>query len=190
MFSFVHERYSGDHPVVFVHNARIISQSLWAALSREPFLKEVSMSTYTPKASEIVREWHVVDAEGMILGRLCTEVARVLRGKHKPTFAPHMDSGDHVVIINADKIVLTSGKAESRLIHNYSGYPGGLKSETFASLLNRRPDEAIRGSVRGMLPKGPLGRQMIKKLKVYTGAEHPHGAQNPTIIKFDHAKAR
>jgi large subunit ribosomal protein L13 len=84
------------------------------------------MSTYTPKASEIVREWHVVDAEGMILGRLCTEVARVLRGKHKPTFAPHMDSGDHVVIINADKIVLTSGKAESRLIHNYSGYPGGL----------------------------------------------------------------
>ncbi len=148
------------------------------------------MSTYTPKASEIVREWHVVDAEGMILGRLCTEVARVLRGKHKPTFAPHMDSGDHVVIINADKIVLTSGKAESRLINNNSGYPGGLKSETFASLLNRRPDEAIRGSVRGMLPKGPLGRQMIKKLKVYTGAEHPHGAQNPTAIKFDHAKAR
>jgi len=101
-----------------------------------------------------------------------------------------MDSGDHVVIINADKIVLTADKANTRLIHNYSGYPGGLKSETFSNLLNRRPDEAIRGSVRGMLPKGPLGRQMIKKLKVYTGAEHPHGAQNPTTLKFDHAKAR
>ena len=121
---------------------------------------------------------------------MAVEAANLLRGKHKVTYTPHIDNGDHVVIINADKIVLTSGKAESRLIHNYSGYPGGLKSETFASLLNRRPDEAIRGSVRGMLPKGPLGRQMIKKLKVYTGAEHPHGAQNPTIIKFDHAKAR
>ena len=148
------------------------------------------MRTYSPKAGEITRTWHVIDATDIVLGRLASQVAVLLRGKHKPTFAPHMDSGDHVVIINADKIVLTSGKAESRLIHNYSGYPGGLKSETFASLLNRRPDEAIRGSVRGMLPKGPLGRQMIKKLKVYTGAEHPHGAQNPTIIKFDHAKAR
>ena len=148
------------------------------------------MSTYSPKASEISREWHVVDAEGMILGRLCTEVARLLRGKHKPTFAPHMDSGDHAVIINADKIVLTSGKAESRMVHNYSGYPGGLKSEAFGKLLARRPDEAIRGSVRGMLPKGPLGRQMIKKLKVYSGAQHPHGAQNPKTTIFAHAKAR
>lgn len=148
------------------------------------------MSTYSPKASEISREWHVVDAEGMILGRLCTEVARLLRGKHKPTFAPHMDSGDHVVIINADKIVLTSGKAESRMVHNYSGYPGGLKSEAFGKLLARRPDEAIRGSVRGMLPKGPLGRQMIKKLKVYAGPVHNHTAQDPQTIEFAHAKAR
>ena len=148
------------------------------------------MSTYSPKASEITRAWHVLDAEGMILGRLCTEAARVLRGKHKPTFAPHMDTGDHVIIINADKVVLTSGKRDSRMVYNYSGYPGGLKSETYGNLLDRRPDEAIRRSVAGMLPKGPLGRQMIKKLKVYAGAEHPHGAQNPVARNIDHAKAR
>jgi len=153
-------------------------------------LKEDVMTTYSPKASEITREWHIVDAEGMVLGRLCTEVARLLRGKHKPTYAAHMDSGDHVIIINVDKIVLTSGKANSRLVHNYSGYPGGLKSETFGNLLARRPDDAIRGSVRGMLPKGPLGRQMIKKLKVYAGSEHPHGAQNPQALVIEHARAR
>ena len=148
------------------------------------------MSTYSPKASEIQRAWHVLDAEGMVLGRVCTEAARILRGKHKPTFAPHIDTGDHVIIINVDKVVLTSGKRDSRMVYNYSGYPGGLKSETYGNLLNRRPDEAIRRSVAGMLPKGPLGRQMIKKLKVYTGAEHPHGAQNPVKRNIDHAKAR
>ncbi len=148
------------------------------------------MTTYSPKASEITRQWHIVDAEGMVLGRLCTEVARVLRGKHKPTYAPHMDSGDHVIVINADKVVLTSGKANTRMVHNFSGYHGGLKSETYGSLLARRPDEAIRGSVRGMLPKGPLGRQMIKKLKVYAGVEHPHGAQNPSALVVEHARAR
>ena len=148
------------------------------------------MSTYSPKASDVKREWHVIDAEGMILGRLCTEAARILRGKHKPVFAPHMDMGDHVIIINADKIVMTSGKADRHMVYSYSGYPGGLKSETYAHLLSRRPDEAIRGSVRGMLPKGPLGRQMIKKLKVYGGAEHPHGSQNPKVHSVDHAKAR
>jgi large subunit ribosomal protein L13 len=148
------------------------------------------MSTYSPKASDVKREWHVLDAEGMILGRLCTEAARILRGKHKPVFAPHMDMGDHVIIINADKIVMTRGKADRHMVYSYSGYPGGLKSETYSNLLARRPDEAIRGSVRGMLPKGPLGRQMIKKLKVYAGAEHPHASQNPTVRKIDHAKAR
>ena len=148
------------------------------------------MSTYSPKASDVKREWHVLDAEGMILGRLCTEAARILRGKHKPVFAPHMDMGDHVIIINADKIVMTSGKADRHMVYSYSGYPGGLKSETYSNLLARRPDEAIRGSVRGMLPKGPLGRQMIKKLKVYAGAEHPHASQNPTVRNIDHAKAR
>jgi large subunit ribosomal protein L13 len=148
------------------------------------------MPTYTPKASEITRDWFVIDAEGLVLGRLCTEVARILRGKHKPVFAPHMDMGDHVVIINASKIVLTSGKAETRMVHTYSGYPGGLKSETYQNLLDRKPADAIRRSVAGMLPKGPLGRQQIKKLKVYAGSEHPHSAQGPKPLDIAGARAR
>ena len=143
------------------------------------------MRTYTPKASEIQRAWHVIDADGMVLGRLCTEVARILRGKHKPVFAPHMDMGDHVIIVNASKIVLTKGKADSRLVHTYSGYPGGLKTETYRNLLERKPADAIRRSVAGMLPKGPLGRQMIKKLNVYAGPEHPHAAQKPVALTVD-----
>jgi large subunit ribosomal protein L13 len=148
------------------------------------------MRTYSPKASEITRAWHVIDAEGMVLGRLCTEVARLLRGKHKPVFAPHMDMGDHVVIVNADKVVLTSGKASSQMVYRYSGYPGGLKSETYGNLLSRKPADAIRLSVRGMLPKGPLGRQMITKLKVYAGPDHPHAAQSPVVLDLPAAKAR
>ena len=140
------------------------------------------MGTYTPKASEIQRAWHVIDADGMVLGRLCTEVARILRGKHKPVFAPHMDMGDHVIIVNASKIVMTKGKAEKSMVYTYSGYPGGLKSETYQNLLDRKPADAIRRSVAGMLPKGPLGRQMIKKLNVYAGAEHPHAAQKPVVL--------
>ena len=137
------------------------------------------MKTYTPKVNEIQREWHVVDADGVILGRLCTEVASVLRGKHKPTFAPHLDSGDHVIIINADKVILSGNKASSKQIYRHSGYPGGISSETFDNLLDRKPADAVRRSVRGMLPKGPLGRQQISKLKVYAGPEHPHTAQAP-----------
>jgi large subunit ribosomal protein L13 len=148
------------------------------------------MRTYSPKASEITRAWHVIDAEGMVLGRLCTEVARLLRGKHKPVFAPHMDMGDHVVIVNADKVVLTSGKANSEMVHRYSGDPGGLKSETYGSLLGRKPADAVKLSVRGMLPKGPLGRQMITKLKVYAGPDHPHAAQSPVALDLPAAKAR
>ena len=140
------------------------------------------MRTYSPKASEIQRAWHVVDAEGMVLGRLCTEVARILRGKHKPVFAPHMDMGDHVIIINASKVVMTKGKADKNMVYTYSGYPGGLKSETYQNLLNRKPADAIARSVGGMLPKGPLGRQMIKKLNVYAGPEHPHAAQKPVVL--------
>ena len=143
------------------------------------------MRTYTPKASEIQRAWHVIDADGMVLGRLCTEVARILRGKHKPVFAPHMDMGDHVIIVNASKVVMTKGKADSRLVHTYSGYPGGLKTETYRNLLERKPADAIRRSVAGMLPKGPLGRQMIKKLNVYAGPEHPHAAQKPVPLTVD-----
>ena len=148
------------------------------------------MRTYSPKASEIHRAWHVIDADGLVLGRVCTEAARLLRGKHKPTFAPHMDSGDHVIIVNASKIVLTSGKADTEMVHRYSGYPGGLKTESYAHLLGRKPADAIRLSVKGMLPKGPLGRQMIKKLTVYAGPEHPHAAQSPTTLELPHAAAR
>ena len=148
------------------------------------------MSTYTPKASEITRAWHVIDAEGMVLGRLCTEAARVLRGKHKPTFAPHIDSGDHVVIINADKVVLTKGKADAKRIWRHSGYPGGIRSERYSDALGRDAAETVRNSVKGMLPHGPLGRQQIKKLKVYAGPNHPHAAQNPVVLDIPAAKAR
>ncbi|MFZ1490183.1 MAG: 50S ribosomal protein L13 [Ilumatobacteraceae bacterium] len=148
------------------------------------------MRTYSPKASEIERAWHVIDADGLVLGRMCTEAARVLRGKHKPIFAPHLDTGDHVVIVNADKVVLTAGKADRHLVHRHSGYPGGLKTETYAELLARKPEDAVRRSVRGMLPKGPLGRQMLRKLKVYAGPDHPHAAQHPVVLELPAAKAR
>jgi len=148
------------------------------------------MGTYSPKASEITRAWHVIDAEGMVLGRLCTEAARLLRGKHKPIFAPHIDTGDHVVIVNADKVVLTSGKADREMVYRYSGYPGGMKSESYQQLLDRKPAEALRMSIAGMLPKGPLGRQMITKLKVYAGPDHPHTAQQPAPVVLKKAAAR
>jgi large subunit ribosomal protein L13 len=147
-------------------------------------------TTYSPKASEITRAWHVIDAEGMVLGRLCTEAARILRGKHKPIFAPHIDTGDHVVIINADKIVLSKGKASQKNVYRHTGYPGGIKSEKYVDLLGRNPSDAIRGSIKGMLPHGPLGRQQIKKLKVYAGPEHPHAAQGPVVLEIPAAKAR
>lgn len=143
------------------------------------------MKTYTPKASEIQRDWYVVDAEGMILGRLATEVARVLRGKHKPTFSPHIDTGDHVIVINADKVVMSgTGKAEDKRVWRHSGYPGGIKSQSYAELLDRKPAEAVRGTIRGMLPKGPLGRKQVSKLKIYAGPEHPHTAQSPTPLEI------
>ena len=148
------------------------------------------MRTYSPKASDVQRDWHLIDADGLVLGRMCTEVARILRGKHKPMFATHMDTGDHVVIINASKIVLTRGKADTELVHDYSGYPGGLRTQTYGNLLKRKPEDAIRRTVRGMLPKGPLGRQMIKKLKVHAGPEHTHQAQQPKVLDMSHAKAR
>jgi len=142
------------------------------------------MPTYTPKASEIERSWHVVDADGVVLGRLCTAVATILRGKHKPTFAPHIDTGDHVVIVNASKVVLTAGKADRERVYRHSGYPGGLKSKSYAELLAKKPADAVRNSVKGMLPKGPLGRQMLTKLKVYEGPQHPHLAQNPLTLEI------
>ena len=146
------------------------------------------MPTFTPKPADITRAWHVVDADGLVLGRVATEVARVLRGKHKPIYAPHVDTGDHVIIVNADKIVLTADKAEKKIVYRHSGYPGGLKSQTYANLLEVKPADAVRKSVRGMLPKNRLGRQMLKKLKVYTGPNHPHAAQNPQPLAIEHAR--
>lgn len=146
------------------------------------------MRTYSPKASEITRKWFVIDAEDLVLGRLSTEAARILRGKHKPTFAPHMDMGDHVIIINAEKVVLTSNKADRKMVYHHSGYPGGLKSRTFAEAQALRPEEAVRRAVRGMIPKNRLGRQVLTKLKVYAGPNHPHSAQLPETL--DIAAAR
>ena len=146
------------------------------------------MPTFTPKPSDIKRAWFVIDADGLVLGRVATEVATILRGKHKPIFAPHCDTGDHVIIVNADKIVLTAGKAEKKLVYRHSGYPGGLSTQTYANLLAVKPTDAVRKSVRGMLPKNRLGRQMLKKLKVYTGPNHPHSAQNPQPLAIEHAR--
>ena len=161
-----------------------------AGLGPETKPTGATVATYSPKASEIERSWHLVDAEGMVLGRLATEVASLLRGKHKPTFAPHIDTGDHVVIVNAGKVVLTANKADSKLVYRHSGYPGGLRAETYGSKMARRPDEAVRDTVRGMLPKTRLGRAQIRKLKVYAGPTHPHAAQRPQPYAIEHARAR
>lgn len=146
------------------------------------------MSTYSPKASEIDRAWVIVDAEGLVLGRLATEVARILRGKHKPTYTPHIDTGDFVVIVNAEKVVLTADKAEKTKIYRHSGYPGGLKEQTLADLLERKPTEAVRRAVRGMLPHTRLGRAQLSKLKIYAGPTHPHSAQKPQTLELAHAR--
>ncbi len=148
------------------------------------------MPTYTPKASEITREWVLIDADGLVLGRLATEVARILRGKHKPTWTPHMDTGDHVVIINAEKVVMTSDKAEKKQVYSHSGYPGGLKSRTYADLMARKPEEAVRRSIKGMLPHNRLGAAQLKKLKVYAGPNHPHAAQQPSVLELADARRR
>ena len=142
------------------------------------------MKTYVPKLAEIKRGWWVVDAEGMTLGRLATEVAVRLRGKHKPTFTPFLDTGDHVVVINAGKVVLSGRKWDQKLYRRYSGYPGGLKEISAGRLVQRHPHRLVEFAVRGMLPKGPLGRQMARKLKVYAGSSHPHVAQEPRPLQI------
>ncbi|MDP9348832.1 MAG: 50S ribosomal protein L13 [Gemmatimonadota bacterium] len=137
------------------------------------------MKTYSVKAGEIERRWFVVDAEGKILGRVATEVARILRGKHKPTYTPHLDTGDYVVVINADKVELSGKKADQKTYFRHSGYMGGERFIPFRSMLEKYPERVIELAVKGMLPKGALGREMRKKLKVYAGTEHPHQAQQP-----------
>lgn len=141
--------------------------------------------TYTPKTGEITRQWLVIDATDVVLGRLASHAATLLRGKHKPTFANHVDTGDFVIVINADKVALTGQKLEQKKAYRHSGYPGGLKAVTYSELLEKNPVRAVEKAIRGMLPKNSLGRQQLSKLKVYTGAEHPHAAQQPTTYTFD-----
>ena len=141
------------------------------------------MSTVMAKKTEIKHKWHIVDANGKILGRLATEVARVLRGKHKVEFTPHVDTGDFVVVVNADKIRVTGKKLKTKLYKSFSGYPGGLKQKNLETLLKTKPTEAVRHAVWGMIPKGRLGRKTFKKLKVYAGQAHPHAAQQPKELK-------
>ena len=136
-------------------------------------------TTYMAKASEIERKWYVIDAEGQTLGRLASQVASILRGKHKPTYTPHVDTGDHVIIVNAEKIKLTGNKLNDKIYYRHSGYAGGLKMRTAGQMLDRQPEKVIELAVKGMLPKGPLGRKMFNKLHVYAGPEHPHQAQQP-----------
>ena len=142
------------------------------------------MRTFSPKAGDIHRQWHVIDASDVVLGRLASHAAILLRGKHKPIFAPHVDTGDFVIVVNAAKIVLTGRKLEQKLAHRHSGYPGGLRSVAYGDLLERNPERAIEKAVRGMLPKNTLGRSQLSKLKVYAGPNHPHQAQQPTPFEI------
>ena len=137
------------------------------------------MRTFTPKPETVTREWLVIDATDIVLGRLATHVAVLLRGKHKATFAPHVDTGDFVIVINAEKVALTGSKLEQKKAYTHSGYPGGLSSTTYAQMLAKHPTRAVEKAVRGMLPKNSIGREQLTKLKVYAGAEHPHAAQQP-----------
>ncbi|MBT8217859.1 MAG: 50S ribosomal protein L13 [Acidimicrobiia bacterium] len=141
--------------------------------------------TYTPRAGDIERAWWTVDATDLPLGRLASEIAAVLRGKHKPQYTPHLDVGDHVIVINADKVAVTSGKSEQKIYYRHSGFPGGIKAESFEALRARRPEVIIERAVRGMLPKNRLGRAMFRKLRVYAGPEHRHSSQKPQPLEFN-----
>ena len=146
------------------------------------------MRTYSPKPAEIHRAWHVIDADGLVLGRMATEVATLLRGKHKAMYAPHMDTGDHVIVVNAAKVVLTADKASKKEAIRHTGYPGGIRRRGYTEILATRPQDAVRHAVKGMLPKGPLGQQMLRKLKIYAGPDHPHAAQMPEARPVNHAR--
>ena len=141
------------------------------------------MKSYMARPLEVERRWYVVDAEGQTLGRLATEIANVLRGKNKPQYTPHVDTGDFVVVVNAEKVVVTGRKAEQKVYRRHSGYPGGLKETSYAQMLERQPTEVLRKAVKGMMPKTRLARQQLRKLKIYAGPEHPHAAQNPQELE-------
>ncbi len=137
------------------------------------------MRTYSPKPGDVTSSWHIIDANDVVLGRLASQAATLIRGKHKPTFAPHVDGGDFVIVVNAEKVALTGDKADKKLVHRHSGFPGGLSSVPIGKVLERHPTRVIENAVKGMLPKTKLGRSQLSKLKVYAGAEHPHAAQQP-----------
>ena len=143
------------------------------------------MKTFMAKAEEVQRKWFIIDADGKPLGRVASEVAKILRGKHKPTYTPHCDTGDHVIVLNAEKVVLTGKKLEQKYYRHYSGYPGGMKEITYKHFLATHPERVIELAVKGMLPKNSLGRSMYKKLKVYKGTEHEHQAQKPEVLELD-----
>lgn len=143
------------------------------------------MKSYMPKAEEVVRKWYVVDAEGKVLGRLASEVAKILRGKNKPIYTPSVDTGDHVIILNCDKVVLTGNKLDQKMYRKHSLYPGGLKETPYRKFMAEQSDKAVYEAVKGMLPHNTLGRQMLKKLRVYKGAEHEHEAQKPEVLELN-----
>jgi large subunit ribosomal protein L13 len=144
----------------------------------------MTVRTFSPKADDIQRQWHVIDASDVILGRLASQAAILLRGKHKPIFAPHVDTGDFVVIVNAGKVALSGNKLQDKMAYRHSGYPGGLRSVAYSELMEKSPERAVEKAVRGMLPKNTLGRQQLRKLKVYAGPDHPHQAQQPAAFEI------
>jgi len=151
-------------------------------------MKPKIQRTYTPKPGDIERRWYVVDAKDVPLGRLASQVAQVLRGKNKPTFAPHFDGGDYVVVINAEKVAVSGNKETAKVYYRHSGYPGGLRSDSLEQVRAKHPDRLVVAAVKGMLPKNTLGRRTLKKLKVYAGTDHPHAAQNPELLTISHRK--
>ena len=159
-------------------------ESTMKIISKLKFIGGQPMKTYMANPDKIERKWYVVDAEGCTLGRLASEVASVLRGKNKPVFTPHVDTGDYVIVINAEKIKVTGKKLDQKIYYSHSDYVGGMKETTLREMMNKKPEKVIELAVKGMLPKGPLGRQMIKKLHVYAGAEHGHEAQKPEVLTF------
>ena len=146
--------------------------------------EDLALNTYMAKAADVQRKWYVVDAQDVVLGRLASQVAAILRGKNKPIYTPHVDTGDYVIVINADKVKLTGKKLDQKIYYHHSGWIGGMKETTLREMLQKKPEQVVELAVKGMLPKGPLGRQMYTKLHVYAGAEHPHAAQKPEVLTF------
>ena len=147
-------------------------------------MKALSKQTKSVRPMDVEKKWHLIDAEDLVVGRVATIIAKILRGKHKAEFTPHVDTGDYIVVVNAEKVKVTGAKTTDKMYHHHTGYPGGLKSISFEKLIDKAPERVIQGTVKGMLPRNPLGRAMFKKLKVYAGSEHPHAAQQPQALNI------